>query len=465
MIDRTPEQWRDILLVQLASRRSGHDRLRNYYSGAQPLPTAPSTATDTYRRLAELGVTNMCGLVVDTVNERLRPVGVRLSADADADLVIWREIWQANNLDADWSIAQEEALKIGRCPVLVWPDDENPDHINVTVEDADEVIVAYAPGTRRRRVAAMKTYSDGEIEYATVWLPSFVQSWWRYQKSSPKSPVLSSDGSTIRMLHVPKTYTVRNLWEDDPTLTGTNPLGRIPVVELLSKPSVKGVPAPELSTAVLHLQNRINKTMFDAVVSSEFGSFPLRYTIGIELQRNPDGTPINPLVIGPNRVAALVAQDGQTGTIGQLEPFPLADLLNLADASIKHLASISQTPVYYLLSGLSNVGADSIRAAETGHVAKIINHQTIFGEAAGEIFRLALLARGMGSPPPDIALQWAAPETRSPAELADAAIKLAQAGYPFMAIARYMGETPSEIERLVKERAATTVPVEEPAFT
>lgn len=434
-MDRTPEEWRDSLLKTLGERRPQHARLRRYYDGVQGLPTAPQTASDTYRRLAQLGMTNMCGLVVDTVNERLRPKGVRLSENGDADLEVWRRVWQANNLDADWPVGQEEALKIGRGPVLVWPNDptDKTAGVSVTVEDADEVIVAYKPGSRRERVAALKCYTDGEYSYAMVWTPGEVVAWWCEGEEA-------KDTSN---------------WEWDPATSGTNPLGRVPVVEMLSKPSVRGVPAPELSRAVIALQDRINKTMFDTVVASEFGAFPQRYAIGIEVATDPlTGVAINPLTVGPNRTWILEQSKDVTASIGQLAPFPLADLLALADASIKHLASISQTPVYYLLSGLTNIGADSIRAAETGHVAKIIGHQTRFGEAAEEVFRLALIAEGNPDPPPDIEMVWAPPETRSPAELADAAIKLRTAGWPFEAVARYLGETPSMIARLVSERKA-----------
>ncbi len=69
---------------------------------------------------------------------------------------------------------------------------------------------------------------------------------------------------------------------------------------------------------------------------------------------------------------------------------------------------------------------------------------------------MALIAKGK-PPIADIEMEWDAPETRSPAELADAAIKLSQSGYPFLAIARYMGATPTEIGRLVEERAAQTI--------
>jgi hypothetical protein len=454
-MDRSPEQWRDLLLPRLEARRPRHAVLRDYYDGTQPLPTAPSTSTDIYRRLARLAETNMCGLVVDTVNERLRPKGVRLTESGTADLDVWRRIWQANNLDADWPVAQEEALKVGRGPVLVWPDGGV---VSVTVEDPDEVIVAYAPGSSRVREAALKCYIDDEYEYVTVWTPFEQRSWVR---DAPKATQLRTSGDGA-VLHIPTTIGSNlsgGVWEDDPENSGTNPLGAVPVVELLSKPSVKGIPKPELSNALLRLQDRLNKTLFDTVVAAEFGAFPQRYAIGIQVETGANGRPVNPLTIGPNRTWVLDQSDGQTGSIGQLDPFPLDQLLGLSDVTIKHIASITQTPVYYLLSGLTNVGADSIRAAETGHVAKIMGHQTQFGEAAEEMFRLALRAEGDGGEYPDIEMEWAPPETRSPAELADAVIKLSQAGWPFEAVLRYMGETPSSIARITAERDAETPPV------
>lgn len=447
MVERTPKEWRDVLYPALLKRRPLHKLLRDYYSGEHALPTAPSTATDTYMRLAELGVTNMCGLVVDSVNERLRPQGVRLSTSSKSDLAMWQSVWQANNLDADWSVAQEEALKVGRGPVLIWPRD--PDNLaagcDVTIEDPDEVIVAYAPGSRRERVAALKTYVDDDTEHVTVWTKDEVRAWTRHRLN----------GVFPLELIMPTTTSLGGAnWDNDPDNTGINPFGRVPVVELRSKPNVNGIPQPELSTAVLRIQDSINKTMFDVTMAGEAGAFPQRYGIGIQNDIDPvTKLPINPLTVGPNRVWILRrASDGEPVQVGQLDAFPVDGLLAVCDARIKHLASISQTPVYYLLSGLTNVGADSIRAAETGHVAKILKHQVQFGEAAEEMFRLALIARGR-RPVDDIEMEWAAPETRSPAELADAAIKLSQSGYPFLAIARYMGATQSEIDRLVEQRA------------
>lgn len=430
---RTPDQWRDHLLAELAKRRNAYARLRRYYDGVHLLPTAPDRATDKYRRLAELGVTNMCGLIVDTAVERLVPNGVRLSATAADDLAAWRDVWQTNGLDGVIPVGFEEALKVGLCPMLIWPETVDGETVvSWTIEDPDETIVAYEPGSRRKRAAALKSFKDDAdgTEYATLWLPDAVHAWVKPEGAS---------GWVI---------------DPDETKSGPNPLGAIPVLELASKRNVKNVPAPELSTSVLRLQDRINKTMFDAVVGAEDGAFPQRVTIGIEVETNEAGDPINPLTPGPGKVFVLDAVEGQEATakIDQFDAYDIAQLISLAEASIKQLAAVSRTSVFYVLAGLTNVGADTIRMADLATSGKIRGHMTRMSEVLEEGFALALKVLGKDAPP-DIEILWEPIEVRSPAELADAAIKLSQSGYPFAAIARYVGATPTEIERIEAERA------------
>lgn len=430
-MDRTPEEWRDHLEGILSKRRGEHARLRRVYDGEHTLPTAPDTASDKYQRLAELGVTNMCGLIVDTVVERLEPRGVRMSTEAAADFDVWREVWQANNLDGEMPTSFEEALKVGRGPQLIWPDADG--NVSWTIEDPDEVAVAYAPGNRRQRVAALKCYDDEGDTYAQLWLPDEVHAW--VKRSGDAQWAIDPDASK----------------------SGTNPLGMIPVIELASKRDVKGKPKPELNTSVIRLQDRINKTMFDAVVGAEEGAFPQRLTIGIEVETDADGNPVNPLRSGPNKVWTLTAAEGSESSakVDQFDAYDIAQLLSLADASLKQLAAVSKTSVFYVLAGLSNVGADTIRMADAAAARKTQGHLTRFSEELEDGFRIAMKILGKDAPP-DIELDWAPIEVRSPAELADAAIKLSQAGYPFASIVRYIGATPSEIARIEADKAAET---------
>lgn len=427
VLARSLDEWRDYLLPELAARVQVNAALRAMYDGNHPLPTAPNRSSDKYTRLARMSITNMCGLIVDAPTSKLTPKGVRLSEDGDEDLDLWRQVWTRNRLNARCRVAHEEALKVGRAFVLVWPTDDGG--VSVTVEDADQMIVAYAPGSVYERVAALKWYYEAGYDYVTVWDAQSALS-WRRERSTYASLATSSGD-----------------WEVDPDLPGgTNDLGAVPVVEFVCKPDAKGDPKLELNEGVLQLQARINKTMFDIVVAGEDGAYPQRVMIGIDV---PDT-----LTQGPNRVWALDSADSDNPGTGQITQFPAYDtsgLLNFAEASIRELGWISRTSAIFMLGGASNVGADMIRALDDGHRAKVVAHQIVFGEAWEETFALALRALGRETSGP-IEIDWESPEFSTPAEKADAAIKLRQAGYSFKAIARYMGASPAEVKRLIAER-------------
>lgn len=437
----TIEAWRDRLVMELDIRQGDIAKRRRYYDGHHPRPTVPDTENEAFKRLADLAVTNVMALIVDTVNERCIPRDVRLSDDEQENLRVWRDVWQRNALDADCRVVHEEALKVGRSFVLVWPDDDDDDGISITPEDPADCIVAYKPGSRRVRLAALKRWSDDpdfgnpdvrDIEESvTLWTPDRVQTWRRASKSKP--------------------------WVDATDFgTGSNPLGIVPMVEFLCKPSITGKPAPEVSDSAIVLQQRINKTAFDAVVAGEYGAFPQRVAIGIEIEmefKEINGekvaVPKNPLKTGPNRVWALkqAERSPHPGSVQQLPPFPTSDLLRQIDAWMKQLASITQTPVYHLMSGADNIGAEFLKRLESAHISKIRAHQVTFGERWEEVIALALRAGGQQAPP-DIELGWMPAEASSPIEQGDQASKLAAAGFDEEFIARRLGESPSEIDRM-----------------
>lgn len=437
MADVTPQQWRDKLLPRLVQRMSYVSAQRRWYDGPHPWPTAPSTTNDLYERFCRLAETNVCGLVVDAPMERLRVDGVRLSADPGADLDAWDRVWQRNQLDAGSVSAHEEALKVGSGYVLVWPaGDAGP---QVTIEDALECIVAYEPGSRRVRRAALKAFTDPDAgeQVVTVWTPAEVVTWRRPVAES----ILAVDS-----LAWGRPLVDASGWTIDEQASGPHQFRAVPLVELNPR-------AVEISRSVVTIQQRINKAMFDSLVIGEYQAFRQRYAIGIEVKTDAEGNPVNPLQSGPERVWLLESDDPSTAKIGELAAADLSDHEKRIDGDIHRLAAVTKTPLYYVSGGLVNVSADAIRAAEAGLIAKCRNHQLMFGQSWEEVFRLALIADGQ-TPPEMIEMVWADPESRSLAERADAALKLRQAGYPFSAVARKMGETQVEIDRLVAEAGA-----------
>lgn len=454
MDDMTPEQWRDKLITELNRRRVEIDKKRKYYDGEHLLPLAPDSSTDEYKRLAVLGQANMCASVVDSVVEGLvvdginmRPGQAENGQDGDLGLQVWLEYLQPNRIDAILPSVFEEAVKVGRCPVLVWPVGAGEERrVSVTAEDPAECIVWYAAGNRSQRVAGLKVYrEDDGTEYCTLWTETGLN-YWR-SKGRAASTVTPNPRSPVAAL----------FWEpwDGPDGLGPereNPMGVVPLVEYRSRPKLDGTPQPELSRSVLIQQDRLNYRLFNSVVVGEYQSYPQRVAIGIEIDTDDDGNPVNPLKAGPERVWTLQpSEEGGTPTVTQLSAADLTQHIKVVEHEIKLMASISKTPLYSLAGDLVNVGADTVTALNEARIYKIKRHQLEFGETTEEVARLTLIA-SENTELADLALTaevtWANPELLSLAQRADAALKLSSIGYPFEAIAQVMGETKTRIAEL-----------------
>lgn len=462
MDDMTPEQWRDKLIAELNRRRVEIDKKRKYYDGEHLLPLAPDASTDEYKRLAVLGQANMCASVVDSVVEGLVIDGINMrpgrpdqGQDGDLGLEVWLDYLQPNRIDAQMPVVFEEALKVGRSFVLVWPVGAGEDRrVSVTAEDPAECIVWYAAGNRTERVAGLKVYrEDDGTEYCTMWTADTVH-FWRSERRGPSTTVVAQN---------PRTPVATSSWEpwEGPAGDGpeaVNPMGVVPIVEYRSRPKLDGTPQPELSRSVLIQQDRLNYRLFNSVVVGEYQSYPQRVAIGIEIDTDEDGNPVNPLKAGPERVWTLQpSEDGGTPTVTQLSAADLTQHIKVVEHEIKLMASISKTPLYSLAGDLVNVGADTVTALNEARIYKIKRHQLEFGESTEEVARLTLIASGND----DLAemaltaeVTWANPELLSLAQRADAALKLSSIGYPFEAIAQVMGETKTRIAELKQMTAS-----------
>lgn len=427
MADMTPEQWRDKLSAKLNHEAAEVRRRRMWADGPHPWPTPPAALRLILGRLCELAETNLCALAVDAVAERLSVDGMRISNDRALDAELWRRIWQANNLDADSTIAHRDALITESSYLLVTPQD-GTDPL-VTVEDPAECVVAHAAGSRRKRVAALKRYHDEDrgVIVATVWTIDTVTTWCAPCKDEAQT------GGKLR-------------WELDPEFPGgVNTLGVVPMVEM----SCEG----EINHKTITTQKRINMTQFRLLQVADFQVVSQKYIVGAKLQKDASGNVVNPLKVGAEHAWVIESDDPSKVQIGQLDAADLGPLMAMLEADVTRFGAITKTPLYYVAGGLVNVSADAIRAAEAGLIKKISRRQLTFGEAWEETIGIALKAMDIEMPA-DAEIVWADAETRSLAERADASLKLNQAGYPFAAIARKMGESQPEIERLMAERAA-----------
>lgn len=432
-----PEIVRDRLLKTLKSRQPDIEKLYCYYRGDHPLPWAPQEVRDAYWHLLRTSRSNWCRLVVKAPSERLRVLGLRFSDQDQGDTEAWKRYWQGNRLDAESRLVHDSALVARRGFVLVWPSLVEGHAPTITPEHPAQVVVEYEPGNRRQRRYGLKAYLDlvAKRAYCTLWTMDSV-----YQWSGPS-----------------RAGTFPTKWEswDDEALSifaeADNPLNDIPIVEFTADPTLAGEPMSELDGGVLDIQDRINKTILDRVITSNFQSFKQRWMTGMEIPKDDAGNDVEPFKTAVNRL--WMAEDPAV-KFGEFEAADLGPYIKAVEADIQHLAAITRTPPHYLLgqSGAFPSG-ESLKATETGLVAKVLERRDSFTESWEDVIRLALKAdKDPRSADLAMSLVWKDPESRTTAEVMDAAVKMQAIGVPWSEIMSFIGYSPTDIERLGEER-------------
>ena len=437
----TPEWWLRHLHGKLMRRRPALITLDDYYFGRHPLAFSSEKFREAFGNLFRAFADNWCQIVVDSVEERLTIQGIRVPTDdgtLEADREVWR-IWQANQLDATSATAHTTALLHGSAYVCVWPSDD-PRTPDVTVEHPASAIVQADAKRPQRRLAGLRLYVDEYgYEHAELFLPDAVH---LYRSPKPRS-VTAIDATSAQ-------------WIPDRTLTEEavvrNPFGVVPMVELSNRPrlwSAKADDSVSLSeiSQVIPLQNACNKLLADMLVASEYAAYPQRWLTGYEMERDPDTGQALPLPFKPtSKVWALEDPDARFGA------FPVADLGNYVrgiEMVVQHVASITRTPPHYLNASADRLSGESVKAAESGLVAKCRRKMTTFGNAWEEVARLMGVAIGdrQLATATSAEIIWQDPESRTESEHTDAMVKLRALDLPSTFLWERLGLTPQEIER------------------
>ncbi|QZY52718.1 phage portal protein [Leucobacter tenebrionis] len=408
----------ETLSGQLDEAQSGLSTLDSYYNGRQPaafMQAKSRAALD--GRLNALSV-NFPRLLVSSVAERLRVTGFRpFGADA-ADESVW-EAWQRSDLDTQAQLAHVDALTYGRSYVIVWVDAAgNP---LVTVESAKQMITDHDPATGAVR-AAVKRWEDGKEHYAVVYEPDKITRYKGKQNAMTVIDVID------------------------------NPLGEVPVVPIVNRSRLLDVYGSSEMNDILDLTDALNKVMVDAMVTSEYFARPRRWVTGLEIVEDEDGNPVNPFASEQDRVWQ--SENPET-KFGQFDPARLDGYGDLSAVITQQIGAISGLPPHYLgLNGDQPPSADAIRSAEASLVSKAQAKQRVYGRAWARVADLIVKVRD-GRNSVDFETVWASPETRTPGQVADAAVKLSTIGVPLESLlANPLGYTPAEIATIRSQKRA-----------
>ena len=436
------EWWATRLYNALRARQRDIDLYTAYYKGDAPYPWLPEQAQREFQRILKMSRSNYMGLVVDATAERMEVLGFRRGGD-DADADAWRR-WQASNMDRHAPQAIFEAVKTGHSYLLVTA--RRDDTSRITAEHPSQAIVENEPGDVTRRAAGMKMWADDRVgkTMATLYLPDGWGPngdgeasifWW-------EGPRRSSPAKWDRRL------VTGSEWP------GENSLGVVPLIELPNNPDLFGAGVSEIHD-VTDIQDRINKTLVDRLMTQDFGAFPQKWATGWpddeedddEEDRRDDENP--PVDIGRNRLVIARGAGSDKTKFGQFDAAPLDPYSGAKVEDVKDIASRTRTPPQYLLGDMANLSADALVAAESGLVAKVMQRREPFADGFEEAMRLALRIDGLDRDE-DLGLQtiWRNPQFRAPAQEIAALVQAVQVlGMPQEAAWERMDITPDEIAR------------------
>lgn len=346
----------------------------------------PSDADLEYKDVLRKSVGPWLAFVRDAIAQ-----GIRIDGYSDDD--VWKQVWQANNMDGRQGAINREVVGLGRSFLMTIP--------RKNVAGATQVVMR--PLSARHTFAV---YDDPWDEY-----PSLVLSRLR---SPFKGPFWDGEWAVFdneamyRFEGSPGGP--RNVEVTEHGFEYT------PVVKISNSLTLDGK-AESSVERLIPIYKRIVDATFTLQMTMRYGAFPQKWMAGGEIARDATGKPL--LRSSVDGLIHAEGASGETARFGTFAAAVVADVVAGVDANIRDLAATAQIPPHYLLGNVINMSAEGIAAAETGYQRNIEERK----EAMGEGYEL-----GMRTAAALLGLEQSAQNTSSQVHFQDVAARsLAQA--------------------------------------
>lgn len=424
--------WLKRLHGQLEAARPGYQLLDSYYTGTAAVPAMATKAIrQSYARLMRMSRTNFAELVVEALRERVQPNGFRTGGAGDDldDRTAWG-IWQGNSLDADFALITSACFSMGCSYGMVGDIDDELGVPVMTPEDPRQVITEQDPVRRRKAIAGLKMYCEGDEDVAFLYLPGEV---FKFRKRSS-----DSDFGHFEL--------------DAPIMELPAPI--VPIVRFACRPDMYGTARGEFQPH-LGVLDRINFTVLNRVEIATLQAFKQRGVKGVP-DTDRDGNPINYDDIFSSDPGALWLLPA-TAEIWESAAVDLGPIRSAIRDDIQDLAAVTRTPLFYLTPDAANGSAEGASLAREGLVFKAKDRLAQLGESVEQWMSMAFLMAGdeTRASRKDMEVLWSPPERFTLAERYDAASKAQAAGVPWRTVMESVLQfSPAEIERMEAERQA-----------
>lgn len=347
-------------------------------------------------------------VAVEALDRRLNVDGFRYPDSNDVDESL-QEIWLANDMDAEHTLGNLDALVFGAGYASVGSPESGPNVIDtpplITVESPLDIAVEWDARTRQM-TAALRVFDFEGSKQATLYLPM-----------QTVSLVMSAGGWTV-------------------TDRDVHNIGRVLIERIANRArSYDRDGGSEITPELMSLTDTGCRTLLGLTVAGEFYSAPQRYMLGAQESafQNADGTPKSAWETYIGRIVALEAnEDGVLPQVGTFQAYDPSVFTKVLDNLAQRVSAITGVPQHALGFNTTNpTSADAIRSSEMELTRRADNKTVMFGKSWRNVMKLALLVRD-GQLPADaekIQTVWSSTATPTIASTSDAIFKQVTMGY------------------------------------
>lgn len=414
------------------AERDALDKIRRYWTARQRLPAViPSTAPAEVRTMARIARVNVCKIVVDTLTQSSYATGFRGEGESE-DAEIW-DVWQKNRLDARQTGIHRAAYAYGASYATVLPGDPVPVIRGVSPrrmialygEDPDWPMVALQHLSRAPDGKSLWRLWDEEGTY-------FLSG-----DDAGEFKFVSSEEHGVGVTPVVRFLDEEDLDADDDVEADHRLFGEF-----------TDVPARGQVVPLFPLQDQVDLTTFNLLVAQHYSAFRQRWILGWLAESEEDK-----MKAGASQLWSFESatdEEGDEIKIGEFGQTDLKGYIDSREASLRHAATLSQTPVHELTGQLINLSAEALVAAEKGRERKVDEREKLGGESHEQLLWLAGKASDpVIEVPDDAQIVWSDTSARAFSATVDALGKLVtMLGIPPQELwERVPGATRQDVER------------------
>lgn len=401
------------------------ERNLRYYLGTQRIEQLGLAIPPSLRRF--LVIVNWPRVVADTIERRQNVRSLILPGEEITDPLL-RAIWDANNLDADLTLFNQDRLVYGRAYMSVGANEDDPELPLMHVESPREM-AALIDIRKRRMDAACRFYGEDDNGQTPTNVTLYL----------PNETIWVEKGPTGRWTEVDRDQ---------------HNLGRVPMVlHLNRRRSGSYVGESELSD-VIPLTDAAARAFTNLQFAQESHGIPRMYMTGVAQGDFVDaaGKPIPKFEAYFNAIHTLTKENSK---VGQLDAADLKNFETAVNLYGKQAATITGFPARYFGQHTTNPPAEGAIRADEAQLVESVERQnaavgTTLGWAAALAYRFATGEWVQGN---RIRVDWHDPATPTYAQRADAIMKLRSGPNPVISREGVWDELGWSEARKAKERS------------